>query len=199
MQLTIEMKEFLIVTISLLTQLGSYGQSVDTVVCSDTTQYEVFTNDADFPALRVYIEHEWKTFILIEELADQFSYDDEQIQLNGTGSCELVIRWRNSMYGSGGGSVIEGVQIWDLDNGINIFNEIVSCSDESFGRHESPSYLIECQKKIEITNNTLIISEKSCDIEWSETEDIPDPTENCELTAYDAGTYVFRNGKLELQ
>ena len=92
MQLPIQMKELFIVTISLLTQFGSHGQSANTVACSDTTQYEIFTNDADFPALRVYIEHEWKTFILIEELADQFSYDDEQIQLNGTGSCELVIR-----------------------------------------------------------------------------------------------------------
>lgn len=162
----------------------------------DTTRYEINSNTSNFPELKIKIDEEWKTFELIDEIAERFDYECEQVQLNGKDSKELVIRWSNAIYGSGGGSTIKGIQIWDLDNGTRLLNEITSCSDESFGRHGAPSYLVECQKQIQIEGQTLIVHEKKCDTEWSNTDYVSDPTENYELTTLEEGEYVFEGDVL---
>ena len=191
------MKEILVSIIILLSQISSFAQSTEKDNCFDTTRYEVKANISYFPELRIKINGEWKTFELIDERAQRFDYKCEVVQLNGKGSKELVIRWCNAIYGTGGGLTTKGIQIWDLDSGTRLLNEIISCSDENFGRHGNPSYFVECQKQIEFINQTVKIYKRTCSTEWSDIKDVPDPTLNCTLTTYDEGEYVFVNGELK--
>ncbi len=190
------MEKIIAIIIILISQIDSYAQSTEQDNCCDTTRYEVKSNILYFPELKIKIDEEWKTFDLLDERAMRFDYKCEEIELNGKGSKELVIRWSNAIYGTGGGLTTKGIQIWDLDNGTRLLNEIISCSDENFGRHENPSYFIECQKQIHIKDRTIIVYDKNCKTEWSNTEEVPDPTLNCELTKL-KGEYTFVDDKLK--
>ena len=191
------MEKIIVVIIILISQIRSYGQSTEQDNCFDTTRYEVKSNISYFPELRIKIDEEWKTFDLIDERAMRFDYKCEEIELNEKGSKELVIRWSNAIYGTGGGLTTKGIQIWDLDSATRLLNKIISCSDENFGRHGNPSYFVECQKQIQIRGRTIIVYEKNCTTEWSDTEEVPDPTLNCELTKLEEGEYTFVDDKLK--
>ena len=191
------MKEIFIIIIFLFSQIEFYAQSKEKDNCFDIARYEIKSNISYFPELKIKMNGEWKTFELIDERAERFVYEYEEIQLNGKGSKELVIRWSNAVYGSGGGSTTKGIQIWDLDSGTRLLNEIVSCADQNFGRHGASSYIVECQKQIQIEGRTIIVYEKNCKTEWSNTEEVSDPTLNCELTKLEEGEYTIVNDKLK--
>ncbi|MCH8534495.1 MAG: hypothetical protein LAT51_05440 [Flavobacteriaceae bacterium] len=191
------MKEIFVIIIFLFSHIEFYAQSKEKDNCFDYTRYEVKSNISYFPELKIKIKGEWKTFELIDERAERFDFECEEIQLNGKGSKELVIRWSNAVYGSGGGYTAKGIQIWDLDSGTRLLNEIVSCSDESFGKQLSSSYFVECQKQIQIEGRTIIVFEKNCKTEWSNTEEVSDPTLNCELTRLEEGEYTIVNDNLK--
>lgn len=191
------MKEIFAFIIILISQIGIYAQSTEKVICLDTTKYEVNSTISNFPELRIKIDGKWKTFDLIDEIAERFDFECEEVELNGNNSKMLVIRWSNAIYGTGGGSTTKGLQIWNLESGTRLFNEIVSCSDESFGRHGATSYFVECQKQIQIENGTIIIYPKDCKNEWSSNDEVSDPTLNCKLTTLEQGKYVLVDDELK--
>ena len=193
------MKEIFIIIFTLFSLIEFYAQSKKNDNCFDINRYEIKSNISYFPELKIKINGEWKTFELIDERAEQFDYECKEIELNKKGSKELVIRWSNGVYGTGGGTTTKGIQIWNLDSGTRILNEIISCSDEKFGRNESSSYYTECQKRIQIDNQIIKVFVKECKSEWSNTDEIPDPNSICRLTELKNGEYFFVNDKLKLK
>jgi len=193
------MKEILIIIFSLFSLIEFYAQSEENENCSDIDRYEIKSNISYFPELNIKMNGEWKTFELIDERAELFDYESEELELNGKGSKELIIRWSNSVYGTGGGRTTKGIQIWNLDSGTRILNEITSCSDENFGRNEVSSYYIECQKRIQIDNQIIKVFVKECKSERSNTDNIPDLNSICRLTELKNGEYFFINDKLKLK
>lgn len=191
------MKGVFVFIIILFSEIGIYAQSTEKIICFNTNTYEINSNISNFPELRIKIDGKWKTFELIDEKAERFDFECEEIELEKNSSKMLVIRWSNTIYGTGGGSMTKGLQIWNLDSGKRLFNEIVSCSDESFGRHGASSYFVECQKQIQIEDGTIVIYPKDCKTEWSSSEENSDPTLNCELTTFEQGKYVFVGDELK--
>lgn len=192
----IQMKNlFLLILLS--STIASFAQATEKSTCVDTARYHINMVASAYPELEIKINGDWKIFPLIDERLERFDYECAEINFNGTGSMELLIRWSNAVYGSGGGSTIKRIQIWNLDNGTRILQEITSCSIENFGRgQDNPYYNVECRKDIEIQENTIIVHKKKCDSGGSATEDLPDPTLNCPLTTLEAETYLFENGQL---
>lgn len=190
------MKKIFVLLLIMFSPIDLFAQSLGTNNCFNADRYK-FREDILYPEIEIKIRGQWETFRLLDEIADLFQYKCEEIELNGYGSKELVIRWSNSLYGSGGGTTTKGVQIWDLDSGIRLLNEIVSCSEESFPRDGASYYFMECKKQIEFINQTIKIYKKVCEIEGAHSKDIQKPTSNCKLTIYDEGEYVFVNEKLE--
>lgn len=190
------MKKIFVLLLILFSPIDLLAQSLGTNNCFNADRYK-FREDILYPEIEIKVRGKWETFRLLDEIADLFQYECEEIELNGYGSKELVIRWSNALYGSGGGTTTKGVQIWDLDSGIRLLNEIVSCSEEIFPRDGASYYFVECKKQIELINQTIKIYKKVCETQGEHNNDIPEPTSNCKLTIYDEGEYVFVNEKLE--
>lgn len=162
----------------------------------ESSAYRIHSSSSLFPQLEIKVDGVWKFFPLTDEHPENFHFECREAELSGSGSAELVIIWSNAVYGSGGGTIVEGIQIWDLDAGKRLFNEITSCSDENFGRGGSEGYFSICKKQIVVSQSEIKINEKICHTEWSENEIAPDPIINCPLTALNEGVYFFRNGEL---
>ena len=176
--------------------IDSIAQESDKSSCSDTSRYRLNINSDSYSELEIKVRGEWKTFQLPEDFFSFSHYECQEIELNGTGSKELVLRWETSTRGTDYGSNIGGIQIWNLDNGTKLLDEINYCSEECMGKSE-PSYFIACQKKIQIIDNAIIVHRKSCNAEWSEVDNVPDPTSYCSLSTLEEGTYYFENGNLK--
>ena len=183
--------------IILLLQIYCYAQLPDTDNCSLNSRYKIEYNNGNYPEIKIEMKGEWKNFEILDERALDFNYICLEVELDGEDSKELVIEWSNAIYGSGGGSTIKGIQIWDLNNGIKLLNEVVSCSIESFGRFDNKPYLIECEKVIEILDHKIIVNQKHCKISRTDVDNVPDPALNCQLTALEEGRYFFANGELK--
>lgn len=192
------MKGISIIVAILFFSIDSIAQKPDKLLCSDTTKYRLnFDSESYSSELGIKIKEEWKTFQLPEYLFEDSHYECQEIELSGSGSKELILRWETSMYGTGYGSNIGGIQIWNLDNGTKLLDEITYCSVECLGKSEEPPYFVECQKKIEIIDSKIRVRRKSCMTKWSEADNVPDPTSNCSLSTLDEGTYYFENGNLK--
>lgn len=179
-------------------QITSNGQNFKASSCVDSSKYRL-DGKLPYAELEIKINNNWKSFRFIEETLGRFNCTCAQVELNDSGSKELVVKWSNARYGSGGGSTKQGIQIWNLDNGTRFLKEITSCSEENFGRHEAKGYLVVCNKEIELIEKRLRVHEKKCKTKWSEAEDVPDPVSynSCSLTTLNKGIYLFKNGALK--
>ena len=182
--------QFLLLFLGL--QIHSYAQQ--TGDC-DTTRYRIMLYDA-MVEIEIKTAGEWRAFSLLDSTGGQFTWSCEEAELNQTGSKELVIRWSHAVYGTGGGTTTGGIQIWDLDKGVRILDEVVACSEENFGRGQGKSYFVHCQKEVIIQNGVIAIAPKACGVERSEMENPPDPTLNNPITSLRPGNYVFEHGRL---
>jgi hypothetical protein len=167
--------------------------------CIDSSKFVLTGDGYDYPELSIKIDDEWRSFPLFEEITDQFGCNCQLVQLNQIGSKELIIRYINSSYGSGGGSSSEGIQIWNLDSGIILLDELTACSEESFGKHGGASYHITSQKRIEIQNETIIINAQEFITEWNNADYNPTLSDECKLIQLEPGMYNFAGNKLERQ
>ncbi len=184
---------------TLVIQLSSSGQSNKKLnygndnSCVDSSSFRIYAENGH-AWIEIQINDKWETYALLDDVS-RFSYECQRLEIDGTDSKELIIKWSNSSYGTGGGIAQKGIQIWDLDSAIKLFDEVYYCSDEQFGRHGAKAYLINCHKHIEVHNQKIIVAEKTCETEWNETDHEPDP--NCPLTTLDKGVYIFSNGELK--
>lgn len=179
-----------------LASLASFAQVTNQPSCVDTTKYRLAPKESDtYGEIQIKVDGKWASFSIMDETPDMFEYRCEEVELNGSGSKELVLFWKNATYGSGGGFAFKGIKIWNLDNGIVLFNEIYSCSEESFGRHGSERFLIEYRKNIEVSELSITVNEEEFLSEGSES-DLSSLGENCVLTDLKAGVYTLQNGKL---
>ena len=124
-------------------------------------------SDGIYLVLKILIDSNWTDNYIVDEAFDYFELNCELIDFNGIGSDELVLNWKTSTYGTGGGSIFGGVQIWNLDNGVKIFDELNYHLQENFGRGEAIPWLISCEKKINITTNQIVVDTMTCKEEWN--------------------------------
>ncbi len=186
-------KPFLLVCLVLLTFLKVHAQT-ESYFCTPPEDSSLYRIAIDWEAnIEIKMNGEWKSFSVFDDNdIDHFGLDCERIELNHSGQQELVLHWERRYYGSGGGTVVRNIQIWDLDNGQRLLDEITYCSDESFGRH-GDSYFVYCQTPISPEEGGIRVNEKSCKTERSENGAGSDPTENCKLSGLSAGLYHYEN------
>ncbi len=165
--------------------------------CTEISKFRIIDDKGlAFPYIEIKVNGDWKTFNITKSAVGIFKFDYQEMEINGLNSKALILKWSNSVYGSGGGTNTEGFQIWDLENATKLFDEITYCSEESFGRNGN-RYLLSCQKKIKIKNKNIKVYKSTCSIEGnSQNDEIKTLMENCNLSELEPDIYIFRNKQL---
>lgn len=145
----------------------------------ETSRFRINTVGAAYAEIEIFKDAIWKVYEIIDEPIGTFEFSVQERELNKKGTKELILFWTNRQYGSGGGSEMRGIQIWDLDRVATIFDEVNFCSTESFGDESRNGFVNVCKKKIEIKNQYIVVGNQSC--EYSGSSDF-DPLVNCKLT-----------------
>ena len=161
----------------------------------ETSKFRIDTKGAEFAEIEIRINQNWQIFSIIEEPLGSFEFECQEVEMNGIGSKELILKWSNSVYGSGGGTVTKGLQIWNLDNATKLLNEITYCSEESFGRDGNP-YININEKKFEIKKSNIKVYKEKLVIENYNVMNLSD---YCKLSNIKSGTYKLKNGMLKLR
>ena len=178
---------------------AAFNQTIDKNHCSDSSKYRLDNLSSKYSEIEILVNGKWISFDFIEEIPQIFNYKCDELELTGDSIKELVIYWSNSVYGSGGGRIIKGIQIWNLNTVKRIFNEITYCSDESFGRGETPYSFIEYIKEIKIENGILIVNDKQKKINDSKKDKFELLNDFCSLSELIKGKYTLLNDNLELK
>jgi hypothetical protein len=190
------MKTFLKILplVVLLTSCYCQLKTEKTFYCDqiETTRYRIDTKGAACAIIDININGQWKSYDIISEPLGTFEFSVQEKELNNIGSKELILRWVNSEYGSGGGTVKKGLQLWDLDSATLLFDEIIFCSMESFGRGNGNAFINVCEKKIEIINKTIMIEDQICELDVQN-----DINLDCELSKINTGQYTLMDSLLK--
>lgn len=148
----------------------------------------------------IYVENEklWLAKLNVDKwnimlLSDQFNAEKElkieEIDIDGTGSNELVIYWEFMGKQDLLNVIVKGIQIWNIDEQLCYLDEYTTCLEERYFKDADLHIYAGCERKIELTNNIVTISAFACDMELN-FEILPE-------TKY-SGKYQFKNGKFEL-
>lgn len=154
-------------------------------------------DDSVFPYIEIKTNGKWQDFRIIENPAGSFECEYFVTKINGLDSKALILNWSNAVYGSGGGTQTKGLEIWNLDNATKLLDEIVFCSEESFGRNGRKYYLITCQKEIKIENKNINVYKLKCETEQNKDDKIEILKDNCDLSTIKPDIYIFSNGQLK--
>lgn len=112
-------------------------------------------------------------------------------EITGEGPKELIIRWTNKAYGTGGGREQKGIQIWSLKSRKRLFKAKTLCREESFGRQDAEGYVVKCQRAVKIRKKEISIGGIKCEKEgeWEESN------ASCFMDSIESGHYkVGSNG-----
>ncbi len=184
-------------------KLNAQIQTDDKIDCIDSCNYcDLYNLTLDYKGPYIYLTNGNKNHFQILQEPTGLDYDIscEEVNLDNEGSDELVIFWENRVYGSGGGSTTGGVQIYNLDSGTRIFNELTFCSIESFHRPpSSPAYTMTCRIDIKITDMQIFIGRKRYEANWIESLNYQNGWEDDCISSLEQGVYSFSNDTLKLK
>lgn len=195
------MKNILIIALSVLFQSVLFCQNetisidLNNGTCGDTSKFYINT-EGTYAEINIKVKDDWRAFLIMNETIGNFKYDCDLIDLYGGSSKELVINWSNANYGSGGGTTIKGIQIWDLEFGQKILGELVYCSEEVFGKEDIEASFSYCKKPLKIKKQVIKVSETICNEEWGTRDATSEESFCCKVSSLQKGSYSIKNGAI---
>ena len=160
----------------------------------ETPKYRLHDIDGAVRAeLEINVEGTWKRFGIIDGRINSFKFEYLERELNGAGSKELVLKWKHSNYGSGGGNDTWGIQVWDIDTATRLLNEITYCAEQSFGRGGATAYIKSVKKEITIRGGHILVAE----YEYPDQSNVSSPPLPYEVSRLKAGKYSLKGGMLK--
>jgi len=109
------------------------------------------------------------------------------MDINKSGEPELLLRFKNQLFGNKGGTDLEYIQIWDTDSKVLILENLTKEHFYWFSKKEGEGV---CERKVEYESGKIKLSKVKCDGE----------TDNFDLV-YDNNEriYFLNNGKFVLK
>ena len=192
-----------VITLCAIDTLTAQSLTKDKNDCIDSCNYCNLYNiiiDNHLPYIELKNENQKHFQISQEPAGHDFDIKCDEINLDNKGSDELLIFWKNSAYGSGGGSSYGGIQIYNLDSGKRIFNEITFFSLESFHRPPtSPASYISCKIDVNITEMQISIGHKRFEARWIDSLNYQNGWETEYISKLNKGVYFFSNDTLKMK
>ena len=165
---------------------------------NDISRYILYA-DGMYPELQALVKGKWRAYTLFDfEPNGDFSFEIKDVDLGENGSLELMIIWEDRLYGSGGGMVTKGLQIWDLEIGKRVFNEVILVMEEAFGKQDVNPYIISCQIDVEVIEGNLDISTEHCNGQWGLSSPLEAIASVGQQTFFSAGRYSYQNGQFDI-